>query len=90
MFKHPLEVFTAWWVFSPKALPLQVFHREKREVSFGFAGVRENKCLWLPSDFILAFFSFHLAHLLCTGLAGTWSSALSLVVNNKYSQRRTA
>lgn len=70
--------------FSPGTLHLQVFHWKKKEVSFGFAGIRENKCLWLPSDFTLPFFSFfffHLAQLLRAGLAGTQPSALSFLVS---------
>lgn len=59
IFKHPPTVFMVARraCISHKLLvsARAVFPLEMRQVSFGFAGARENKCLWLPSDFTVAF-----------------------------------
>lgn len=56
---------------------------------FHFADIRENKFLWLPSDFTVTFFLFDVTTLHRLGTSSAVCAFLSCV-NNKSSQRRTA
>lgn len=49
MFEHPPEVFTAWWVFSPKALHLQVSIERKGKLALGLqVSEKTSVCGFLP------------------------------------------